>query len=662
MEKIMSISLLLFLIVLFSASINAIEIPDGIVSDDTTVVSIGDRFILPSKYLYEYVGSDPLTASDPKIRIKLVGLLQDDGTIYEDISDAGRIFEEEINHAANPDILYQGIVNNDDDVAKGLFYLGTGWRTTFVSVSDPTISDFDIKLDLDTDGCIDCKGIEFTGTVEILDTDSNGNLREPLQILNVKTKFNQDAFCKTYIVSESGSERLIKELGCTNRIEDHGLSPGEWRVKLIAKNRGSSQTITIFSDWFELLLESGCTDSDGGKDYYTKGKVFSHLYDIYGGFKEDSCSGNRVIEYYCDGDDPDSRSVVCENGCKDGVCKLNEEEKSFDLSQYPYPFVENDNFNTITVVSQYANSEAVIGAADILQSIENIVPVGPIIQDIDVYPIYGLNYASIDKNIISIGGGCANRITNDILGNPINCVDIDPNTAVIKLFGTSQGKAAIAVYGYTGADTRMAAHVLANYNRWQDAGLLKGTEVLVTGTGLTDIKLKVLKTGKIQRVTPPPIDAEIIEEFPDVEEIEIPLEEPEDIDEEETEYFDEIRETREPRITPQIPIQVEPDECEANADCDDKNACTSNTCSGTPKKCSYVEVSLGCNYNGNCLPIGVRTQEDYCDIDRNVKSQLGADEECSNDYECSSNVCVNNQCISQNLIQKILSWFSRFFG
>jgi len=75
-----------------------------------------------------------------------------------------------------------------------------------------------------------------------------------------------------------------------------------------------------------------------------------------------------------------------------------------------------------------------------------------------------------------------------------------------------------------------------------------------------------------------------------------------------------------------------------------------------------VEVSLGCNYNGNCLPIGVRTQEDYCDIDRNVKSQLGADEECSNDYECSSNVCVNNQCISQNLIQKILSWFSRFFG
>ena len=121
-------------------------------------------------------------------------------------------------------------------------------------------------------------------------------------------------------------------------------------------------------------------------------------------------------------------------------------------------------------------------------------------------------------------------------------------------------------------------------------------------------------------------------------------------------------EDEEESIIPLTPIKVEPNECETSADCNDDNACTSDLCSGIPKKCSYIEVSLGCNYNGNCIPIGVRADNNYCDIDRIIKSQLRAGEECNNNYECSTNICVNSECISSSFIQRIINWFSGLFG
>ncbi|MBD3249398.1 hypothetical protein GF336_05110 [Candidatus Woesearchaeota archaeon] len=119
-----------------------------------------------------------------------------------------------------------------------------------------------------------------------------------------------------------------------------------------------------------------------------------------------------------------------------------------------------------------------------------------------------------------------------------------------------------------------------------------------------------------------------------------------------------------PTITPTIEptIEVEPDECNTNADCDDNNACTSDLCSGTPKKCSHIDASLGCSSNGNCIPVGVRTDGMYCDIDRTMKSQVEETGSCNNNYECVSNVCVNSECISPSFLQKILNWFKNLFG
>tara|TARA_Y100000310_G_scaffold118295_1_gene117153 strand:- start:1373 stop:2602 length:1230 start_codon:yes stop_codon:yes gene_type:complete len=102
-------------------------------------------------------------------------------------------------------------------------------------------------------------------------------------------------------------------------------------------------------------------------------------------------------------------------------------------------------------------------------------------------------------------------------------------------------------------------------------------------------------------------------------------------------------------------------ECNTDIDCDDNNACTADTCSETPKECFNKKTISGCNFEDSCILIGTRTDAQYCDIEHSMKDLKSEGNTCNNNYECSSNVCVNNQCISGNLIQKIISWFRRLF-
>jgi len=77
-----------------------------------------------------------------------------------------------------------------------------------------------------------------------------------------------------------------------------------------------SETLTTFN--------RTCTDSDGGKDYYTKGEVaVCTFYPHTGGCggSVDTCDGNTLIEGYCDGNEGKSVRYACPYGCKDGACK-----------------------------------------------------------------------------------------------------------------------------------------------------------------------------------------------------------------------------------------------------------------------------------------------------------------------------------------------------
>ena len=90
-------------------------------------------------------------------------------------------------------------------------------------------------------------------------------------------------------------------------------------------------------------------------------------------------------------------------------------------------------------------------------------------------------------------------------------------------------------------------------------------------------------------------------------------------------------------------------------------------CGGPCKPCPVVEQPCsGCKRNGDCLPFGTRLVEDgvpkYCSITKEFELQKGADEACQNNYECSTNICVDSKCISSGLITRILNWFKSFFG
>jgi len=92
-----------------------------------------------------------------------------------------------------------------------------------------------------------------------------------------------------------------------------------------------------------------------------------------------------------------------------------------------------------------------------------------------------------------------------------------------------------------------------------------------------------------------------------------------------------------------------------------KTLCPDGVCRD---KCSIIseDCKYGCAYGGNCFPIGVRSSGMYCGVDLNMNSQLKADEKCENNFECSTNLCIDNKCISSGLIQRVLNWFRKLFG
>jgi hypothetical protein len=94
-------------------------------------------------------------------------------------------------------------------------------------------------------------------------------------------------------------------------------------------------------------------------------------------------------------------------------------------------------------------------------------------------------------NAVVVGGPCANDIAAGLLGNPADCAaGFVDGEAVLKLWEHSNGNVALLVAGYSALDTRRAARVLANYKDY--SGALKGKEVKVKGTTLSDIRIETV--------------------------------------------------------------------------------------------------------------------------------------------------------------------------
>lgn len=90
-----------------------------------------------------------------------------------------------------------------------------------------------------------------------------------------------------------------------------------------------------------------------------------------------------------------------------------------------------------------------------------------------------------------------------------------------------------------------------------------------------------------------------------------------------------------------------------------KPICPVDCSSNVPENNTYI--CQGCILDNKCYPFGYRKSGKYCAESEEfvVQKESGS---CDNSFECSSNLCVSDECVGRNLIQRILDWFKNLFG
>jgi len=63
-----------------------------------------------------------------------------------------------------------------------------------------------------------------------------------------------------------------------------------------------------------------------------------------------------------------------------------------------------------------------------------------------------------------------------------------------------------------------------------------------------------------------------------------------------------------------------------------------------------------------CTPIGLRKSKKYCSSDEIWLDEKEKGAFCENNFECKSNLCIDDECIKQGFFKKIMQWFRRIFS
>ncbi len=154
---------------------------------------------------------------------------------------------------------------------------------------------------------------------------------------------------------------------------------------------------------------------------------------------------------------------------------------------------EDNDFAKVTYWDNYRYGNIFVGEAE-----AKITSSGGSVESVEVQQI-PVGSAKLDKdvadwaaqNLIVVGGPCANTVAAALMGNPADCgAGFKEGEGIIKLYKADTGKVSLLAAGYSALDTRRVTRVLANYKEY--ASSLKGSEVKVTGTTLTDVTVSAV--------------------------------------------------------------------------------------------------------------------------------------------------------------------------
>src|SRR3989344_1275335 len=66
-----------------------------------------------------------------------------------------------------------------------------------------------------------------------------------------------------------------------------------------------------------------------------------------------------------------------------------------------------------------------------------------------------------------------------------------------------------------------------------------------------------------------------------------------------------------------------------------------------------------CPLDEKCYPFGYRKNEKFCSDEGNFKEQKVEEITCENNFECKTNVCVDEKCIGSSLIKQMINFFKK---
>ena len=105
-------------------------------------------------------------------------------------------------------------------------------------------------------------------------------------------------------------------------------------------------------------------------------------------------------------------------------------------------------------------------------------------------------------------------------------------------------------------------------------------------------------------------------------------------------------------------------EVECDGSCYD-GACVSGGSDGSGSNSTpgeYVpNCQDGCALRGSCVPFGMRADGQYCGLNSEMNDFKAEDAYCENNFECSTNLCVNSGCVSQGFFDRLWRFLSRWF-
>lgn len=337
---------------------------------------------------------------------------------------------------------------------------------------------------------VDCQGAMF------LVVEPTKDEAHVIQITNIDTSDNEISFDDlTYDTSDDDVEYddesstsmdlksagtvslLINETASTITFDDIGSWDG---TEIKTENRGTLTIVNsdLDSQEYEGLSFSEFDDGDLDSGEYVEDLTVTAVYDDDDDnqIEIESSSVSGLTSTYGQGffdesDDNDNTQVFYTN--KGTLISYDQEDKGMLSIEHPYDTVYASVYVTPT--------DAVASSSSSVTS--EVVPISVSAVKLD-------NEVSnpTSKNIIAVGGPCANSVVAELMGNPSDCstaLGLESGQALIKLYENGD-YVAFVVAGQTAEDTRLAAQIVSS---WEDYDL-NGNEMLATTVSETSLSIE----------------------------------------------------------------------------------------------------------------------------------------------------------------------------